>query len=88
MWDQPNSSNAAVVVADGELRLFLSQFSRGAVLIRGLYLSSAVLLFEEELCGTVSPGRIASGQQILLDWSCLRWGRQLCLQNACPRSAD
>lgn len=61
MWDQPNSSNAAVVMADGELRLFLTRFSRGAVLIRGLYLF-AVLLFEEELCGAVSPGRIASGQ--------------------------
>lgn len=69
VWDQLNSSNAAgtVVMADGELKPHLAQFSRGelegAVLFRGLYLS-AVHLLEEELCRAVSPGRIASGQQI------------------------
>lgn len=67
MWDQPNSSNAAgtAVTADGELKLRLARFSRGAILFRGLYLS-AVPLFEEELCGAVSPGRIASGPTNLI----------------------
>ena len=79
MWDQPNSSNAAgtVVMADGELKPLLVRFSRGelegAVLFRGPYLS-AVHLFKEELRGAVNPGRIASGQQISLDWSCQKWG--------------
>lgn len=68
---EPNSSNTAgtVVMADSGLKLLFTQFSRGAVLFRGLYLS-AVPLFEEELHGAVSPGTIASGQRILLDWSC------------------
>lgn len=58
---KPNSSNAAgtAVMADSELKLLFAQF-------RHPYLS-AIPLLEEELRGAVSPGRIASGQQILLD---------------------
>lgn len=65
MWDQLNSSDTAgtVVMADAELKPLLTWFNRGAGLFRVPYLS-AVPLLEEELCET---GRIASGQQILLD---------------------